>query len=750
MSDLFDALVADDEPITGELGALWRNAQKVYGEILRVILESARPHRAGGGASARPPTPCTATDRIAKTIVLAALMPEVESMRDLTARKIVALNHGYIRSLVPGQESRDGDPGGAPLGSPATARSSSPARRPTRSSRCGWKASTSRACWRTPRPPTRTAPGASRSARCCARHSEVSDDVGAGRRDPAEHGVARHQRTAELAFGTIRDPNDLGDAMFRPISRRLAGRLRVPDRRAGPPRRRGPEPGRGTQAATAQRATVCWVPRRLTAQTGTDLGRYVRLRYALGPSFDQLAGHLSSNDRAIAKQQMTALAEQLKSPLSNALMQAYGVVTPDESVVDPAHGGSDMFVSLDPAFEPRVPAGAGLRQALDEPARPDARIGVSRPIRASPPRSPGLTCGRCTPRCAGRSRSPATGSWSRLASDRSCARSPTRCGSASSMSSTSCSATTGRPTSTGRSPRPGPAREVTVGQLRAWLDEPQPMGLPQQIADLVVLVFAEQTNRAIIAGGGGRQRAPDAARGRAGRRAALARRGRLDMQRGSVARRSSGSATSANYALPGTSACSQTGCGWPPLTDCPQRGSCGIFSSRRGPQCSGRRPIRPVPSGLISPIRRSGYARNLAASTDDVPLIDLLATFALPAVPLHVGKSLATAPDIVHAAERVDWPIFVSVAAWRPGHHLEPQARSLADHLAQAWAANEYATPLQPALATADSAARQLLVVAGTDRSHGTTSGTTAGREARGVPMAGSRLATGGSGDRDR
>ena len=40
LSDLYDALVADDQPMAGELGALWRNAQKVYGDILQRILET--------------------------------------------------------------------------------------------------------------------------------------------------------------------------------------------------------------------------------------------------------------------------------------------------------------------------------------------------------------------------------------------------------------------------------------------------------------------------------------------------------------------------------------------------------------------------------------------------------------------------------------------------------------------------------------------------------------------------------------
>jgi hypothetical protein len=43
-------------------------------------------------------------DRLVKTLLLAALAPDVEALRDLTARRLAALNHGTITALIPGQE----------------------------------------------------------------------------------------------------------------------------------------------------------------------------------------------------------------------------------------------------------------------------------------------------------------------------------------------------------------------------------------------------------------------------------------------------------------------------------------------------------------------------------------------------------------------------------------------------------------------------------------------------------------------
>jgi hypothetical protein len=43
---------------------------------------------------------------------------------------------------------------------------------------------------------------------------------------------------------------------------------------------------------------------------------------------------------------------------------------------------------------------------------------------------------------------------------------------------------------------------LTVAQLRQWIDDPKPMGLPREAANLVILTFAEQTNRSFYEHGG--------------------------------------------------------------------------------------------------------------------------------------------------------------------------------------------------------------------------------------------------------
>lgn len=43
---------------------------------------------------------------------------------------------------------------------------------------------------------------------------------------------------------------------------------------------------------------------------------------------------------------------------------------------------------------------------------------------------------------------------------------------------------------------------ITVAKLRRWIDQPQSMGMPREVANLVILTFADQTNRSFFLRGG--------------------------------------------------------------------------------------------------------------------------------------------------------------------------------------------------------------------------------------------------------
>jgi len=85
---------------------------------LRKPVEGCDVRRRGQGTAASGPQRATTPyddpkrvvfrndDRLVKTLLLSALVPEVESLRGLNAEKLAALNHGTIKSPVPGREGQ--------------------------------------------------------------------------------------------------------------------------------------------------------------------------------------------------------------------------------------------------------------------------------------------------------------------------------------------------------------------------------------------------------------------------------------------------------------------------------------------------------------------------------------------------------------------------------------------------------------------------------------------------------------------
>lgn len=120
IGDLFDALIFGTEPYDPIHKARFQAARELYqrelAPRLRVIhdtdtAEKCQRIREGArqdiGCSGCPQKACRNDNRLLKTLVLAALIPELPAFRDLTVRRLVELNHGQIRSVIPGREAKD-------------------------------------------------------------------------------------------------------------------------------------------------------------------------------------------------------------------------------------------------------------------------------------------------------------------------------------------------------------------------------------------------------------------------------------------------------------------------------------------------------------------------------------------------------------------------------------------------------------------------------------------------------------------
>lgn len=118
IGDLYDILAGSEEPLDGVMRERFAAAKRLYQNDLLPIIQSTngtttearcqrlRPgHPITLGCSNCRETRCRADNRLVKTLLLAALVREVPVLKDLTVSRLVQLNHGTLKVVVPGTEA---------------------------------------------------------------------------------------------------------------------------------------------------------------------------------------------------------------------------------------------------------------------------------------------------------------------------------------------------------------------------------------------------------------------------------------------------------------------------------------------------------------------------------------------------------------------------------------------------------------------------------------------------------------------
>ena len=110
VGDLFDVIAHGDEAFSQEMAIHFDNAKRVYHQKLLPALEKQHGRREALDSLSYDDPKRTAfrnDERLVKTLLLSALVPEVESLRSLSAERLAALNHGTIRTPIPGKEGQE-------------------------------------------------------------------------------------------------------------------------------------------------------------------------------------------------------------------------------------------------------------------------------------------------------------------------------------------------------------------------------------------------------------------------------------------------------------------------------------------------------------------------------------------------------------------------------------------------------------------------------------------------------------------
>jgi hypothetical protein len=710
VGDVFDYVVEGQTALTPDMERHFAAARRLYHEKLRPLL--LREHRLDEEEAEQTGYrhPFRADDRIAKTLLLSALVPQVPALRELDARRLAALNHGTIVSPLPGEEATT-----------VLARVKR---------------------WRTDVPEIQLT-GDPLNPTISVRLVEVDyqgvldrvlhqDSVWARRRllrelvwqqlgirhEESLLGVQEHplvwrasRRIVEVAFGNVRDPRDLPDDLLVHGGERWRVVIDFPFDEEGRRRRDDLARVEALLGAHAVARTVVWLPRFFTQDRLDDLGRLVQLEFLLGGNgerFDQNADFLSATDRVQARAILETLRMSTRERLGDVLQQAYGAAASVPGDVEVGGDEDRVLVSLDPSFPVQSPVGATLEAAFGsladqmlrhaypahpnfQPERPELRPGELRTVLGYVRRAHEQPNGRVPADQA-----------DRPALRRVCeplgvgalyenvyvfdvgAGFPWRNRFAQQIG------------------REGVGPAVPVGRLRAWTDAGEVRGLDRLTANLVIAAWAVVTDRVWCLGGvqlpepvleqitddmelreqdlpeaAGWERAVD-------RVAALLD---LDVNR---------YRTAANVAT------------------LAQRAR-EVARQRRGSATELVRLLEAhaVPLG-ISPSATTGRlatARAASRLLDDVEqvagdttLVNLVSAAELPADDHTVGRSLRLAAQLVDALSRTRWELLDAL------HALPRQdSQGILARLAEAGALDEFQTPLDAALRQAETAAVRLL-----------------------------------------
>ncbi|WP_203994567.1 BREX-2 system ATPase PglY [Micromonospora lutea] len=522
LGDLYDVISGGgDQPFTEKLKVEFEMAQKLYDVKLRPYLlgqyglteddlDAARRGHPVGESAGRLRA-FTGDDRLMKTLLLGALAPSVPALRNLTARRLSALNHGSITSPIPGGEVAQVSRKLADwAGQFAEIRISEGDDPVVSLELVGVDVDSVLA----------TAKHYdNEGARKHIVHRLLWQQLGVPWSDSffAEVGLTWRgsRRVIEMVYGNVRDSNDIRDEAFHPSVRdgwRMIIDYPFDDGSHGPAddRQRVQDLTSRTHART-----VCWIPAALTVERRNELGKLVIIDKLLeGQRFDSHAEHLNPDDRRRAHAALTNQRSALLAKLQGVLRQAYGLAAKQPN--DVQLGFDDHLQSLTRALEPKLPMGATFNDALRSigdqmlthqyPAHPD----FDPDRKGDPVRPPEVKA------VFGYVQRAVESPEGRVEVDRAHRLTMRRIANPLRLGTMHEAAFVIEQEWVQhfhqKAASEGVTGELRVSDLFNWIDQPKPRGLDPIVAQLVVATFAEQTDRAFYLHGSQITPAPEPGR----------------------------------------------------------------------------------------------------------------------------------------------------------------------------------------------------------------------------------------------
>jgi hypothetical protein len=498
VGDLFDVIAHGDEAFSQEMAIHFDNAKRLYHQKLLPLLEKQHGRREDVERLPYDDLKQTAfrnDDRLVKTLLLAALVPGVESLRALNAERLAALNHGTIKTPIPGREGQE------------VLRRCRSWAASVGEIRIGEEAANPTISMQLSGVDTETIIEQARREdnqgnRIRRVRQMLFEQLGiAGELEFEQSHNFLWRQTRRSCIVLFRNIRELPDTSLENADDRWKLMIDYPfDEASHGPRDDLSRLQAFRHAYPGGAKTLCWIPAFFSVEAQKDLGMLVILEHILtGERFAQYANHLSPQDRQAAKSLLENQRSVLRQRVQNHLDAAYGLEALTPGSLDTTHELElhERFVSLHPGFEPQPPVAANLAGAMEHllsqalehefPAAPhfEAEIKTSNlqkvyeQVRAATQTEDG-----------------------RVAIDKPLRpllrhiANPLRLGEMGYDATHFVLGQHWKNHFTRKAAETGST--IDVSQLRTWIDEPKPMGLPREAENVVILLFAEQTNRSFF------------------------------------------------------------------------------------------------------------------------------------------------------------------------------------------------------------------------------------------------------------
>ncbi len=397
VGELWDVLAGGEEPMDGAMRERFRAAKRLYqNELLPVLqvhnntatketcqrLRDDHPVHLGCSGCSR--VRCRADNRILKTLLLSALVPEVPVLRTLTATRLVQLNHGTLRAPIPGAEA-----------SMALGRLRE------------WAAQVGKLRIEEGADPRIHVELEGIDLKPILENARGEDKPGARRnklkellfqemelrRDPPVPSEVKHSviwrgtgREGSVYYGNVREMDD--SQLMVPEGQDFRVVIDYPFDEGTYSPNEDEQRLHAFMASGRSHPTVVWLPSFFNERIQRDLGDLVVIDFLVSGGLRPFVENLRPEDQQRARAELESLRAQKHQRVRRALLAAYGLKR-DEGELDPSRKPERHFVILSQGREIRSLAAAdlakGLYAAIDQlldqlhPRHPDFREKVTRP-----------------------------------------------------------------------------------------------------------------------------------------------------------------------------------------------------------------------------------------------------------------------------------------------------------------------------------------------------------------------------------